>query len=216
MRDTVHYDLDPVHIAGNKCGRSVKALEIGEQGIDLIDAVGCLTMLKIISIANILKTMLHHRVTQRTATLCVSKNLIKINRMSHGVILILKSIMLHIILTFGINIAAGSLTNQIIKYVLLILGHRINDILNSLLVRSGIICHIFFLFISFVSMSNTDISFIIRRIERILRIILIIRMINYGITVKIKANLSILGLFILIGMNHYRINICPGISPSKN
>ena len=129
--NTINHASNPVRITLDELGRGIHGLRLGEQSIDLVNAISC-----VVSQEGFLQT---------ASTLSIGENLLHI-RMRQNVtlhhIVLVKNIMLHIIIlliiVFIIFISCTStfqsLANQCINYSLLLFSQSIKDVLNGLIV----------------------------------------------------------------------------------
>ena len=127
--NAINHARNPVRITLDELGRGIHGLGLGEQSIDLVDAISC-----VVSQEGLLQT---------ASTLSIGENLFHIgmrqNIALHHLILV-KNIVLHIIILLIIFIifislasAFQSLANQCINYSLLLFSQSIKDIFNSLI-----------------------------------------------------------------------------------
>ena len=127
--NTINHARNPVRITLDELGRGIHGLRLGEQSIDLVDAISC-----VVSKEGLLQT---------AGTLSIGENLLHIG-MGQSValhhLILVKNIMLHIIILLIVFIVFvshtstfQSLANQCINYSLLLFSQSIKDILNGLI-----------------------------------------------------------------------------------
>ena len=125
--NAINHACNPVHITLDELRRGIHGLGLGEQSIDLVDAIS-----RVVSQEGLLQT---------ASTLSIGENLLHIgmrqNIALHHLILV-KNIVLHIIILLiiiFISLASvfQSLANQCINYSLLLFSQSIKDILNGLI-----------------------------------------------------------------------------------
>ena len=130
--NTINHARNPVRITLDELRRGIHGLGLGEQSIDLVDAISC-----VVSQEGLLQT---------ASTLSIGENLLHIgmgqNIALHHLILV-KNIVLHIIILLviifiiiiiSLTSAFQSLANQCINYSLLLFSQSIKDIFNGLIV----------------------------------------------------------------------------------
>ena len=128
--NTINHARNPVRITLDELRRGIHGLGLGEQSIDLVDAISC-----VVSQEGLLQT---------ASTLSIGENLLHIG-MGQSValhhLILVKNIMLHIIILliiiFIIFVSRAStfqsLANQCINYSLLLFSQSVKDILNGLI-----------------------------------------------------------------------------------
>ena len=157
--NTINHARNPVRITLDELGRGIHGLRLGEQSIDLVDAISC-----VVSQEGLLQT---------ASTLSIGENLLHIGMGQsialHHLILV-KNIVLHIIILLiiifiiiiSLTSAFQSLANQCVNYSLLLFSQSIKDILNSLIVGLifdllGILHGFFLLHFFIVGMRQRDV-----------------------------------------------------------
>ena len=213
MRDSAHHLGDPRHVAADEAGNVRDVLVVREQVINLLNAVGGIVLEHIIK-GNIIVTMLERGLLEGAVALGVTKNLSKILSVGKGVhvVVTLKDVVLHVILLIS---TVGDHTDKCIQYVLLLLVHSVDNVLDSLIAaRSGRLgsghAILLLLVVAFGMRKSVLrlVSFLLNRLGLLVRV-------EQDIVRLDELDVRVLCVVIVVRMHHDSVDIRTGISPGK-